>query len=615
MFSNLIYLIIVLLIYTTCQPSEETNFTLPVSLSLFIGLIVIFAYYTRLRFQGLEKQLERQDFYRLGHKFDSIIGRLSVMAIMIFAVDIYGLNLSSFLINIPVFSIIPTFPALVFLGLFIFYLVIIWFYAYRAYQKLNMTDISRRSYILSNISFSIPVLLPWLLLTGIADIINTLPFEVPKRFLATTQGEIIYFLFFLAGIAIVGPVMIQKFWRCKPLEAGQERNRIEHLCKKAGMEYANILRWPMFGARMITAGVMGLVKKFRYILVTDELLRLLDPEEIDAVIAHEIGHIKRKHLLYYLLFFAGYMLLSYSTFDLLVYFIIYAEPLFVITNMIGFNQAVVTSTIFSIITILLFIVYFRYIFGFFMRNFERQADIYIYSLFETAKPLISTFKKIAFTSGQPLDRPNWHHFSIKERIEYLQKCEADRRWITRHDSKIRRSLAIYLAGMVFVGAAGYSLNFGKTGSRLDSYFFEKVIIRELEKKPDNPQLYKALGDLLYSKKRYSEAIDSYEQSIIYNANSPEVLNNLAWLYATCDDKKFRNPKRALELAIIAVSLKQSPHILDTLAESYYVNGLINEAISTELRAMKSAKKNRSYYEKQLEKFVKAENFRGQGSGV
>ena len=169
--------------------------------------------------------------------------------------------------------------------------------------------------------------------------------------------------------------------------------------------------------------------------------------------------------------------------------------------------------------------------------------------------------------------------------------------------------------MVFIGAAGYSLNFGKTGSRLDSYFFEKVIIRELEKKPDNPQLYKALGDLLYSKKRYSEAIDSYEQSIIYNANSPEVLNNLAWLYATCDDKKFRNPKRALELAIIAVSLKQSPHILDTLAESYYVNGLINEAISTELRAMKSAKKNRSYYEKQLEKFVKAENFRGQGSGV
>ncbi len=55
--------------------------------------------------------------------------------------------------------------------------------------------------------------------------------------------------------------------------------------------------------------------------------------------------------------------------------------------------------------------------------------------------------------------------------------------------------------------------------------------------------------------------------------------------------------------------------MDTLAESYYVNGLINEAISTELRAMELAKKNRSYYEEQLEKFVKAENFRGQRSGI
>ncbi len=527
------------------------------------------------------------------------------MAIMIFAIDIYGLNLSSFLVNIPVFSIIPTFQALVFLGLFVSYLVIIWFYAYGAYQKLNMTALSRRSYIMSNMSFSIPVLLPWLLLSGIADIINVLPFEILKRFLATTEGEIIYFLVFLAGIAIIGPAMLQRCWRCKPLEAGQERNRIEYLCRKAGLEYADILRWPMFGARMITAGVMGLVKKFRYILVTDGLLRFLDPEEIDAVIAHEIGHIKRKHLLYYLLFFAGYMVLSYSTFDLLVYFIIYAEPLFVITNMIGFNQAVVTSTIFSIMTILLFIIYFRYIFGFFMRNFERQADLYIYSLFETSKALISTFEKIALTSGQPPDRPNWHHFSIKERIEYLKKCEADRRWITRQDSKIRKSIAAYLAGMIFIGGAGYILNFGETGSRLDSYFFEKVIIRELEKKPHNPELYRALGNLLYSKQRYSEAIDSYEQSIIYNANDPEVLNNLAWLYATCDDKKFKNPKRALELAIIAVRLKEAPHILDTLAESYYVNGLINEAISTELRAMESAKKNRSYYEEQLEKFVKA----------
>ena len=60
------------------------------------------------------------------------------------------------------------------------------------------------------------------------------------------------------------------------------------------------------------------------------------------------------------------------------------------------------------------------------------------------------------------------------------------------------------------------------------------------------------------------------------------------------------------LAKKALQLKQAPHILDTLAESFYVNNQIQDAIATEKRALQLAKKNRSYYEKQLEKFVKAE---------
>jgi len=193
------------------------------------------------------------------------------------------------------------------------------------------------------------------------------------------------------------------------------RSRIEKLCRRAGLEYANILYWPIFGGRMMTAGIMGLYKKFRYILITEALLRHLEPEEMDAVIAHEIGHIKRKHLHFYLVFFIGYIFLSYTTFDLLIYFIIYADPVYRLINSLGVNHDTIISAIFSLIIITIFFIYFRYSFGYFMRNFERQADTYVYALFQSAKPLISTFKKIAATTGQPPDKPNWHHFSIKER--------------------------------------------------------------------------------------------------------------------------------------------------------------------------------------------------------
>ena len=53
--------------------------------------------------------------------------------------------------------------------------------------------------------------------TGINDIINALPFDLPKRLLTTYEGQIVYFLVFLFAVAVVGPSMIQKFWRCVTL--------------------------------------------------------------------------------------------------------------------------------------------------------------------------------------------------------------------------------------------------------------------------------------------------------------------------------------------------------------------------------------------------------------
>ncbi|MBL7179330.1 MAG: M48 family metalloprotease [Pseudomonadota bacterium] len=607
MFSNFIYFIIVLLIYSTYQPSENTNFTALETLFLFVSLIIVFAGVTWVQFHRIEKQIATESFAKLDHKFHAALTRQSVMAIVLFSLDIYGLNLVSFTLNLPFLSMIPTLRALLFLGLFVFYLAIVWAFAHAPYQRLYTTDLSKESYIRSNISFSVPVLLPWLLLSGIADIINALPFQLPKRLLATTEGQVLYFMFFLMAIAMIGPLMIQKFWRCKPLETGYVRERIENVCRRADLEYANILYWPIFGGRMITAGVMGLVKKFRYILVTGAFIRFLEPEEIDAVIAHEIGHIKKKHLWFYLVFFVGYMLISYATFDLLVYAVLYAEPLYRFISRPGLNQTTVTSTIFSLAIIVIFLIYFRFIFGYFMRNFERQADTYVYALFDSAGPLISTLEKIVLTSGQPADRPNWHHYSIKKRIDYLKQCEADKTWISRHDWKIKKSIAVYLAGILFIGAMGYHLNYSEAGKRLNTHFFETIIQREIEKTPENSDLYSILGDLYYSNRNYAQTIEAYERAIRLKPDNPKALNNLAWLLATCEDKRFLDPGRALDLAQKAAELEKAPHILDTLAESYYVNGMYAAAVATEMQALDLVTMNRSYYKKQLKKFTDAAN--------
>ncbi len=603
MFGNFIYFILALLIYSTYQPSEEVGLGLGESLLLFAALALAFAAFTQLDFRRIERRIGRLPFETLDQMYQAALLRSSILAVAVFAVNIYGLGLPSFADELPFVARVPTLQALLFIALFVGYLCVVWGTSYGVHRRLYQPDFSRRDYIGSNISFSVPVLLPWLLLSGVLDLLNTLPLPRLKKFLATTEGQVAYFSLFLIGVAVVGPALIKRFWRCTPLAYSPYRLRIEALCRRAGMPYADILNWPLFGGRMITAGVMGLVRRFRYILVTPSLLEVLGPDEIDAVIAHEIGHVKKKHLLFFLLFFAGYLLLSYVAYDLIMYAMIFAEPVWSLIQRSGASQATVVSVAFSVVIMALFLLYFRFVFGFFMRNFERQADGYVYTLFSSARPLISTLQKIALASRQSADRPNWHHYSIRERIDFLGRCEEDRAWLGRHDAKVRRGIGLYAAALLLLAAAGYQVNMGTVGAKLSDHLFETVIQREIEKNPQNHNLYGLMGDLQFRRKNYAEARRAYETSLALKADNPQVLNNLAWLLATCEDGRFRDPVRALALARQAARLQESPQILDTLAECYFVNGRHAEAVEAGKRALALAKGDRSHFEAQLRKFM------------
>ncbi|MCP4345197.1 MAG: M48 family metalloprotease [Desulfobacterales bacterium] len=605
MFGSLIYFIIIILVYGMNEPSETRYFTFPETVALFSAMFIVFFCLTFVQFKSIERRISKgESLSDLDRKFNSALTRQSAMAVLVFAADIHWLNLTSYFAELPFFSVIPALYMPFFLGLAAFYIVTVWACAHNSYQKLYASDFSRRSYIMSNLSFATPILTLWLLLFGIADIIEALPFEPVNSFFSSAKGQLLYLLFSFCAIIAGGPDLLRIFWRCKPLEPGYNRGRIENLCRKTGVEYANILYWPIFGGKMITAGVMGLIKKSRYFLVTDALFHHLQPEEIDSVIAHEIGHVKKKHLLFYLLLFMGNMVLAVGIFVLFIFIFINTETGFSFLSSSSIGQGAVLHQL--VITIL-FLVCLRYIFGYFMRNFERQADTYVYTIFESAAPLISTFEKIIMTSGQPADKPNWHHFSITERIEFLEKCETDKTHITRHDRKIKKSIAVFFAGVVLMGGIVYNLYFGEIGELIGNRFFEKIILKEIEEKPGKANLYNMLGDIYLSRKNYEKTITVYEKAISIDPKNAHALNNLAWLFATCENMELRDSKRAVMLAQRAAAADQTeaPHILDTLAESYYADGQFRKAVSVGKRALGLIKKDRSYFKSQLEKFEKA----------
>lgn len=605
MYGNFIYFILVLLIYTTYYPPESTYFGPFETLGIFLLGVGTLAITTSTASRALSRKIAFRGTLGLHGAFDRLFNRHAILAVVIFAINVYVLNLKSFLMTIPLFGGSPTVIGVLFIGLFIGYLAIIWAGIYRSYRALFQSQLSRRSYVLSNISFNLPIILPWLAISAGLDIINILPFSAPKRLLATPEGQVIFFSLFLAALVIIAPSLIRFFWRCRALPRGPKRARIEAICEKAKLKYNNILKWPIFEGKMLTAGVMGLIKKFRYILVTESLLQILNDDEIDAVMAHEIGHIKKKHLVFYLIFFLGFIVLSYAVFDLILYAILYSNLSFPAIRDVRLEQVTLTSILLTTAMAGILLIYFRYVFGYFMRNCERQADLYAFVLLGTSRWLVSSLEKVALYSGQSQDRPNWHHFSIRQRIDFLKSCEADRGMINRHDRKLRRSIMVFIGGLLCTGYAGYAINFGEMGKSLNRHFFQKVLIKELAQNPENARLYTILGSLYYQDKAYAETVKAYEKSIELAPNDPETLNNLAWLYAACEQSQFREPVKALVYAKHAAALKPAPYILDTLAESYYVNGLHEKAIVTIKQALAMHLKDRAYYERQLRKFEQA----------
>ena len=58
------------------------------------------------------------------------------------------------------------------------------------------------------------------------------------------------------------------------------------------------------------AAAAGLLPRRQEIFISEGLINMLDADELEAVAAHEIGHIKRGHLWMYLLFSLSYVAVS-----------------------------------------------------------------------------------------------------------------------------------------------------------------------------------------------------------------------------------------------------------------------------------------------------------------
>jgi Zn-dependent protease with chaperone function len=531
-----------------------------------------------------------------------LIARLSVLAIFFFALAVYAFNLKYWLLLIPGFERFAVMQGTLALSLFFFYLSTIWYFAFPTYQTIFLTGITRRSFVRSNLRFNLPILFPWAVLSFLYDLIALSSWLGPNSVVNSVEGQLIFLAGFLTLLMVFMPKIIQYWWGCRPLDSSEKGRELEAFLREKGFKYRHILKWPIFEGRMMTAGIMGIVPRYRYILVTESLLEILTLEELKAVFAHEMGHAKYFHLLFYVFFFLGFMALSFGLFDFFFYLFSVQPFLGKIISGSDSQYLNLFYLIFSIPMLMTLLVYFRYVMGFFMRNFERQADLHSSVIMGTPRTAVSSLEKIALLSGRSRSIPSWHHFSIKERVDYLWRTLREPGLVKRHNRFVTISFLIYLVCLV---GLGYMLNYSHMKQHMTYSLVGKALNQQLLRDPDNIAIYRDLAMVSQYMGKYHEAIEAYEKVITLDPNHATSLNNLAWLLATAPREELRDKDRALDLARKAVMLERSSVFLDTLAEAYYVNGLIHDAVEIIEEAIAVAADNREYYEEQLMKFLAA----------
>ena len=604
MYQTFILYIIVIIIYSARPLPPHEPLQAGYNLVLILTLLLLFFWLVRKACRRLSKNAFNLSDAQLPALYDRLQIRLQCGAIIIFTGMVYGADLGRLIEWLPLAKSSQGFNNLLALSLFFLLQVVIWRESHSCFAERIILIKPRRAYIKARLRFALGLVLPWLSILFIIDLFSFWMPQSLQQALHHPLGEMALFVLFLFILTIAAPPLLVYLWRCKKLPDSPLRQTIIKLCRQQQVGYREILLWPPFEGRMATAAVVGAFPFSRYLLVTPDLLHLLSGEEVIAVMGHELGHVRYRHMLYFLLFFLTFFLFNFLYFDLGMAWLLTSPPVNALLNSGLEGKDILLSLLEIVPLLLLYLLFFRYIFGYFLRNFERQADLACLNLPGLAYYLVSAFEKLGLLLGQTGEKPNWHHFNIPQRIAFLKAALNNPSIAKKHHQRLQKNLFIYM--LIFLLLLIPGIYWQQTGvpQKLNYHFLSQRLEHLINEKPLDAKLRFALSSLYIETGQEKKALTTLEQAHNLNPDDAETNNNLAWLLLTISDQSLRDYRKALILAQKAAAANPLPHIIDTLAEAYWRAGNPATAIALAEELLKHPDKldNIDHYQDQLKKF-------------
>ena len=261
------------------------------------------------------------------------------------------------------------------------------------------------------------MLAPMLLILAASDAIELLVLDDGKG--SSTDITVAAVLTFAVALFIflVSPWIARIVLGLRPMPPGAVREDLQAICDRHGVTVRDIMLWRTRGT-MVNAAVVGLVPWIRYVLLTDALLEQVPRPQVLAVMAHEVGHVRCRHMPTMLLALLALVVVS----ELLVQSLVWSVPgLFPVDGPFG-----------EVVGLLLSLVVIIIGFGWVSRRIERQADTFAVrdlsmqqsddgrATPDAIESMAGALECISSLHGVEPGRRSWRHGAIAWRCGYLR---------------------------------------------------------------------------------------------------------------------------------------------------------------------------------------------------
>jgi STE24 endopeptidase len=283
------------------------------------------------------------------------------------------------------------------------------------------------------------------------------------------------FLIFL----VFSPEILRRVLHTESMPDCPLRRKLTAMARRNRVGFRDVLIWKT-ESQMGNAAVMGFIPRFRYVLLSDLLLETMSDEQIEAIFAHELGHVMHRHL---------YWLVAV----MMTLFLAAAGPGQMIADAL---QAMENHAWQTALLLGAAIGLFALVFGFVSRKFERQADVFAARTIQNsidasavpapgnsdaanpglantavleppavalapprnyvgrqgAEIFCSALERVAVVNNIPIAARSWCHGSIAKRMRFLEFLARDSARTRRFDRFMSRFYVALILGLcVFAG--------------------------------------------------------------------------------------------------------------------------------------------------------------------